>query len=61
MTAMARILETDVLRLDVMLSRWRQALARATPGERQAFAAYLRDHLEPQLKDLRRAVDESQG
>lgn len=60
-TAMARILESDVLRLDVMLSRWRMALARATPGERQAFASYIRDHLEPQLKDLRRAVDENQG
>ena len=56
-SAMTRILEADVLRVDVMLSRWRQSLSRATPVERRAFAAYLRDQLGPQLDALRRAAE----
>ena len=56
-SAMARILESDVKKVDVLLSRWRQALRRATDEERRAFAAYLRDHLEPQLHALRQSVE----
>ncbi len=54
---MAGILKTDVQKIDVWLSRWRQALRRATDEERRAFAAYLRDHLEPQLHALRQSAE----
>ena len=54
---MARILERDVQKVDVLLSRWRQALRGATDEERRAFAAYLRDHLGPQLHALRQSAD----
>ncbi len=60
-SAMARILESDVLRVDVMLSRWRQALSRATTEERRAFAAYLRDHLSPQLDGLQQTAEASEN
>ncbi len=59
-SAMARILETDALRIDVMLSRWRQALAGADGDERRSFALYLRNHLEPQLAALRLAVEDDE-
>ncbi len=59
-SAMARVLETDVLRVDVMLSRWRQALSRASAEERRAFAAYLRDHLGPQIDALQQAAEASE-
>ena len=56
-SAMARILTTDVLRLDVILSRWRQAVASATDDERRSFARYLREHLGPQLEALQDAAE----
>ena len=56
-SAMARILDQERLREDIKFSRWRQALGRASAGERQAFAAYLRQDFLPQAEALLRDAE----
>lgn len=56
-SAMMRILEQERLREDIKFSRWRQALQRATPTERQTFASYLRQNFLPQAEALLRAAE----
>jgi len=56
-SAMARILEQEILREDIKFSRWRQALRRASAHERHAFASYLRENFLPQAEALLRAAE----
>ncbi|MBA3947686.1 MAG: ParB/RepB/Spo0J family partition protein [Herpetosiphonaceae bacterium] len=56
-SAIAHILEREILREDIKFSRWRQALARASADEQQAFAAYLREKFLPQAKTLLRLAE----
>jgi len=56
-SAMARILEQEILREDIKFSRWRQALSRAGVDERQAFASYLRENFLPQVETLLRMAE----
>lgn len=51
-SALAQILEREILREDIKFSRWRQALGRASRDERRAFATYLRDSFLPQAEAL---------
>jgi len=51
-SAMARILQQEILREDIKFSRWRQALGRASVDEQQAFASYLRETFLPQVEAL---------
>ncbi len=60
-SAMARILEQEVLREDIKFSRWRQALSRASAEERKAFASYLHGSFLPQAEALLRLAEASDG
>ncbi|GAC1543612.1 MAG: hypothetical protein NVS2B7_17420 [Herpetosiphon sp.] len=51
-SAMAHILEREVLREDIKFSRWRQALTNANADERRAFAIYLYEKFLPQAQTL---------
>lgn len=58
-SALAQILEREVLREDIKFSRWRQALGRAGSDERRAFAAYLRETFLPQAEALLKMAEDS--
>jgi ParB family chromosome partitioning protein len=59
-SALALILEREIMREDVKFSRWRQALNRAASDERRAFAAYLRERFLPQAEALLRSAEASE-